>query len=74
MKLKTAMTMLIATLVITSLGCCGSDSKAGAFLAKDQKYYDSLGIGREPAPREDGIRSTGKEGTYEWWYIDAEYS
>lgn len=74
MKLKTTMLVFITALFITSMGCGGSDSKVGAFLAKDQKYYDSLGIGRETAPREDGIRSTGKEGTYEWWYIDAEYS
>ena len=48
--------------------------KRGAFLARDQKFYDGLGISHDPSPREDGLRSSGKEKTYEWWYFDSEYT
>ncbi|MEQ8156869.1 MAG: hypothetical protein ABRQ25_18665 [Clostridiaceae bacterium] len=45
-----------------------------AFLAKSNDYYQKLGITKETATWEDGIRSTGGKGTYEWWYFDAEYT
>lgn len=43
-------------------------------LASDPKDYKRLGITEEAMPREDGIRTSGKEGSYEWWYFDAEYT
>jgi hypothetical protein len=45
-----------------------------AFLAKWNTYYQRLGIPNKPAIWEDGMRSTGGEGTYEWWYFDADYT
>jgi hypothetical protein len=48
--------------------------KKKAFLAKDDEYFKKLGISKKPAAWEDGIRTTGGEGTFEWWYFDAEYS
>lgn len=45
-----------------------------AFTAKSSRYYEQLGIDKKPAFFEDGMRSTGGEGTFEWWYFDAEYS
>jgi hypothetical protein len=55
-------------------GCSTSSTGPGAFLASDQKYYEKLGIVSQAAPWEDGIRTSGKEGTYEWWYIDSEFT
>lgn len=45
-----------------------------AFLAKDNIYYEKIGIKKEVEVWEDGIRTTGDKGSYEWWYFDAEYS
>ena len=42
-----------------------------AFLAKDDAWYIKLGIGKTPEPKEDGMRSNGQIGTFEWWYFDA---
>lgn len=64
--------MLIAML-ISFAGCSTLGTKPGAFLAKEQKHYDRLGIAHQTAIWEDGLRSIGKENTYEWWYTDSEY-
>lgn len=45
-----------------------------AFLAKSNCNYKQLGITKKTAIWEDGMRSSGGEKTYEWWYFDAEYS
>lgn len=44
-----------------------------AFLARSDEWYDKIGISHNPDLREDGMRTDGLEGTYEWWYFDAEY-
>jgi predicted secreted hydrolase len=41
-------------------------------LASQPEDYNRLGIKkRQIEPREDGLRTTGGKGTYEWWYFDA---
>ncbi|MBU3180321.1 lipocalin-like domain-containing protein [Clostridium psychrophilum] len=45
-----------------------------AVLAKGISDYKQLGINKETAVWEDGMRSDGGRGTYEWWYFDAKYS
>ena len=45
-----------------------------AILGKDISYYQRLGIDKEVAVWEDGMRTNGGRGTYEWWYFDACYS
>ncbi|MDR2090873.1 MAG: hypothetical protein LBP62_04385 [Clostridiales bacterium] len=35
--------------------------------------YEKLGLKKEPALWEDGFRTGGAEGTYEWWYFDAHF-
>ncbi|MED0987737.1 lipocalin-like domain-containing protein [Bacillus paramycoides] len=37
----------------------------------DSEDYNKIGITHEIKPWEDGIRTTGDSGTYEWWYFDA---
>lgn len=40
----------------------------------DDKLYKRLGLKQgKPEPWEDGIRTSGGRGTYEWWYTDAEF-
>lgn len=45
-----------------------------AYLRKSDADYKELGIEETPALWEDGMRTTGDEGNFEWWYFDAEYS
>jgi predicted secreted hydrolase len=43
-----------------------------AFLAKSEADYARLGLKKEQIePWEDGMRTHGGKGTYEWWYFDA---
>lgn len=44
-----------------------------AFIATDKQYYEKLGLSKQTEPWEDAIRTDGKEGSFEWWYFDAEY-
>lgn len=40
-------------------------------LAADDKSYQNLGIKKgQPADWEDGLRTDGGPGSYEWWYVD----
>ena len=43
-----------------------------AYLAANPEDYARLGIvEHKPAQFEDGLRTNGGPGTYEWWYFDA---
>lgn len=43
-----------------------------ASIARDDADFQRLGLAREQvAPWEDGARTDGRRGTYEWWYFDA---
>ncbi|MBN2038501.1 MAG: hypothetical protein JW864_00565 [Spirochaetes bacterium] len=67
MKVSTLTGIFITLLFILQTGCgSGKLSKPGDFLAREQKYYDTPGIDKKPSVREDGLRYTGKEGTYEY--------
>lgn len=51
-----------------------NQSIAPAFLASSPEHYSALGIVKDaPAIWEDGIRTDGQEGSYEWWYVDTEF-
>jgi hypothetical protein len=50
-----------------------SVAKAPAYLAGDDRHYRKLGLSLTPEPWEDGLRTSGKKGSYEWWYVDAEF-
>ncbi|GGH69241.1 hypothetical protein GCM10008014_52430 [Paenibacillus silvae] len=48
--------------------------KQRARLANEQQFYNQLHIHPDqPHPKEDGMRTEGKAGSYEWWYTDAEF-
>lgn len=43
-------------------------------LANDTETYRRLNISPEtPLPAEDGMRTDGREGSYEWWYTDTKF-
>jgi len=47
-------------------------SKSHARLGETAEDYERIGIKRDHIePREDGARTDGSAGTYEWWYFDA---
>src|SRR5437588_10763430 len=49
-----------------------SSGTVPAHLARDAEEYTRLGIKKgEIALWEDGLRTDGGKGTYEWWYFDA---
>lgn len=49
--------------------------KQTAFLCRSQADYERLNLQRKTiAPWEDGVRTTGKRGEYEWWYFDSKLS
>lgn len=40
----------------------------------DNESYKKLGIKKNKVSyKEDGMRTSGDKGTYEWWYVDAEF-
>ena len=44
-------------------------------VGSDDKYYERTGEAKDSiAQWEDGIRTGGKKGTYEWWYFDSHFS
>lgn len=43
-------------------------------MAVKEKLYNRLGLKKgKPEAWEDGMRTSGGKGTYEWWYTDAEF-
>lgn len=59
-------------LCVTIVAVLSSDAFAQkAVPGKEKKHYESLSIFSDSIQiREDGMRTTGKRGTYEWWYFD----
>ncbi len=52
-----------------------SDHVIPSHLAASPQEYERLGIKKgQVEPWEDGIRTGGGKGTYEWWYFDAHLS
>src|SRR3989339_2135266 len=43
-------------------------------LGASPKHYEMLGLTEDIAVWEDGLRTAGKPGTYEWWYFDSHLS
>ena len=45
-----------------------------AFIAQSSEDYKRLGLSENSVQEwEDGMRTSGREGTYEWWYFDGEF-
>ena len=40
----------------------------------DNLHYEKMGLNKEKVEIwEDGLRTSGKKGEYEWWYFDSSY-
>lgn len=63
----------VACVVLAALSACASLQPPGstASTAASAGSYQKLGISATTIePREDGMRTSGARGTYEWWYFD----
>jgi len=68
-----AIVLIIVTIsfIVYTFNSKRKQSPKPVFLATDDKYYQKLGIQRGlPADWEDGLRTEGGPGSYEWWYVD----
>jgi hypothetical protein len=65
---------LFILILLAITGCNSKPAGPGSYLARDRADYNRIGITTTPSPWEDGMRSTGQEGTYEWWYTDAHFN
>jgi len=55
--------------------CYAQAGKATAAMDTSRDDYKKLGLSASAiAPWEDGMRTTGARGTYEWWYFDGSLS
>jgi len=80
MKRNRVISIIIVAIAIAATGIFAfaqssvTDTAQKAILASSDAHYEALGIERgNVAIWEDGMRTDGKEGSYEWWYTDAEF-
>ena len=78
MKRKTILIGIVIIAALIVLGYIfinnGNQPAESSFLATEEKYFTALGIQQgQPEVWEDGMRTDGQEGSYEWWYTDAEF-
>lgn len=59
--------LLFFTILLTSIVGYSQDS---AYISQQYDNYNML-PGNAPEVWEDGMRTSGEKGTYEWWYFDA---
>jgi hypothetical protein len=69
----------IVSMIFFTASCSSTPKDEGnyikAYLADSPEEYELLGIRQDGTEIwEDGMRTDGKEGVYEWWYIDAEFA
>jgi len=67
---------LLSASILSLLVSCASDpSVPGDVPVVVPENYEDLGLNRNKVEIwEDGLRTTGQRGTYEWWYTDAEFN
>jgi len=79
MIIKTNLKKIIGIfLTLIFLIGCGSDNNSSknqttktAYIASTDAHYQTLGLKKDTVePWEDGLRTDGKSGSFEWWYSD----
>ncbi len=67
------MSIAALCLALMSFGCStGSSALRGGEASLSEAEYASLGLSESTIePWEDGMRTTGAKGSYEWWYFDS---
>lgn len=73
LKKQLGKSIVVFFLMIPFMASCANDKDdvLASKAAIGQRYYDILGLDEEVAVWEDGMRTTGDVGTFEWWYFDA---
>jgi hypothetical protein len=64
---------VVVAVLCAALAACVSQAPSGAsaYTAHAEDAYQKLGLSPSRVePWEDGMRTTGRPGTYEWWYFD----
>ncbi len=69
---------ILLLVLVGALAACVSQSlppPVKAFASESAQAYEALGLSPSViAPWEDGMRTDGARGTYEWWYFDFTFS
>ena len=68
--MRKLLTFIALALIITNVTVAQSITEKLAKVSPDFKKY-GLREGNIPEKWEDGIRTKGEKGTYEWWYFDS---
>jgi len=64
----------ITAVIFLMISCASNPSVPGDEPVTVPENYEDLGLNRNNVETwEDGLRTTGQKGTYEWWYTDAEF-
>jgi predicted secreted hydrolase len=73
MKPRRIKLAFVVCLLAAALSSFAAPERRGtASILASPSDYESLGIAKGlVAPWEDGMRTTGKKGSYEWWYFDS---
>lgn len=62
---------VLSALLAVLVSCASQDPAGTAFASTDAGTYASLGLSESQVETwEDGMRTTGGPGSYEWWYFD----
>jgi len=65
------LSILAAVLPCVLLACASQGPPPASFMAAGPEAYQALGLSPGIVePWEDGMRTTGGRGSYEWWYFD----
>jgi predicted secreted hydrolase len=73
MRRSRKIAVLAAAAALALAGCVsqGPIGSEAAFTAHGKSDFEKLGLSQTTiAPWEDGMRTSGARGTYEWWYFD----
>jgi len=69
---KLTIFLLVFSFAISCSASQGQANEGTAFIAKTDDCYQKLGISKSQIESwEDGMRTTGGKGSYEWWYFDS---
>lgn len=73
-KIKNIATLLLVILSILNSACAQQTKPLASIDTTNSFYQKNNLLPHQIKPWEDGMRSTGKSGTYEWWYFDGNLS
>jgi hypothetical protein len=70
--IKIQLSMIAVAIAVICCAACSSSANAGRSYPGGDAEYARLGLSKAGVePWEDGMRTTGGKGSFEWWYFDA---